>query len=152
MKKNSVFIELQNLKKCAESMIKKIEILQAKLGDIDDNISEEEMGDIHADSTLKARFISYLQNVVLIKKSSIDDYIKDLKRLRKLILEFLNIDLGCDIIEINNLTYLKQITSKLYNNESFKQYNIKNHHHYSAPLNNYLDFLAYINNSFEFED
>ena len=152
MKNEKLLNELNILRKDAEFIIKRIDALEKELRENNDSSSIDSSLDIKPDSSLKDKFIEYLYKVAKVQEFSVNAYLKDLKRIRKLFKQYLNIDLPCEVIEIGALDLLKKITSDLYENIDFQQYNKKNHYHYSAPLNNYLEFLGYNNNSFEFED
>lgn len=152
MKNEKLLNELNILRKDAESIIKRIDALEKELRENNDSSSIDSSLDINPDSSLKEKFIEYLYKVAKVQEFSVNAYLRDLKRIRKLFKQYLNIDLPCEVIEIGDLDLLKKLTSDLYENIDFQQYNKKNHYHYSAPLNNYLEFLAYNNNSFEFED
>ncbi len=148
----AILSDLDKIKIDAESIIKRIEIIKKELGFSEEkhkSIDDEHNKNNHS---CKKEFIEYLRNVVKVKESSIDDYIKDLKRVKKLIGEFTSISLNCEVYEIKDLQKIKTICKELYSNEEFVKLNRKKHHHFSAPLNNYIDFLEYMNNSFDFDD
>lgn len=152
MKNEKLLNELNILRKDAESIIKRIDALEKELRENNDSSSIDSSLDIKPDSSLKDKFIEYLYKVAEVQEFSVNAYLRDLKRIRKLFKQYLNIDLPCEVIEISDLNLLKKLISNLYENIDFKQYNKKSHNQYSASLNNYLKFLGYNNNSFEFED
>ena len=114
-------------------------------------ISTSKKGEKHSEP-LNDSFVNYLYSITKLSESSVKKYLRDLKIVRKLFLQYLGIDIKCEVIEIIDYKYLKEITDLLYANQDFMEFNQKKHHHFSAPLNKYLEYLAYNNNSFEFDD
>jgi len=144
--------ELKKLKNDLLAIFQRMESLEKQLLS---NEKEENIGDIaniSLDISLKDKFVDYLYTIAKVQESSIVSYLKDLKRVRRMLLKYLNVDLPCEIFEIGDNNFLKKLTDVLFEKIEFIQYNKKHHYHYSAPLNNYLEFLSYNKNSFVFED
>lgn len=143
--------KLEQLKKEIKSILKHVNALERSIFDLekDKNNKDSLMTN---DSSLKSKFVNYLKNVANVKDTTIYDYLDDLNLFKAIVKHYLNKDVCSNIFEINDAKYLRDLTQELLNNKDFEEFNRKKHHHYSAPLNNYVKFLEYENNSFVFED
>lgn len=151
MKNENILKELNSLQEQAEKIVKKVEYLKKELG-FNNKKSSDNNKKALKDDSLKCKFEDYLRNVSKIKERSISNYINDLKRMRNFILEFIGVKLEKEIFEMDDALELKKILDKMLENKSFRELNKKCHHHFTASLNNYIDFLGFSNNSFDFDD
>ena len=151
-KERKIKRKLDHLKEEIKEILRQIKDLEQEIFDSDKSLTTDKNHLANYDSPQKSKFVAYLRDVANVKETTISDYLDDLKHFKALIKRYLNKDIKADIFDIKDVAFLRSVVQELLSNKDFDDFNRKKHHHFSAPLNNYVKFLEYTNNSFIFED
>lgn len=142
----------------SEIAVAKIDEILAKLKDFENELKALKNDLINNESNKVKKqgtfgdFEKFLVDVKKLNKKSINNYYTSLKIVKKMIKNFLNVDLSAEIFEIRDQKYILKLASDLYENINFIEKNRKAHNTFTAALNNYIDFLKAQNSEVIFED
>ena len=151
MEKSKILVELKSLKSEISKLNNIIDNLE-KMLEHDGENNKFGTFEIKPNDTMLNKFQNYLENVKKLKSGSIKDYSGELRKIKVKFLEFLDIDIPCEIYQIDNLDYLNKLLIKFKENRDFIELNKKAHNSLSAAFNNYIAFLEYNRTDFVIDE